>query len=33
MSNRDAVKMSEDEVAAFLRGNKKVQVAPMGLPT
>jgi PPOX class probable F420-dependent enzyme len=35
MSNRDAVKMSEDEVAAFLRGNKKVQVAtvnPDGSP-
>ena len=35
MSNREAVKMSEDEVEAFLRGAKKVQVAtvnPDGSP-
>jgi PPOX class probable F420-dependent enzyme len=35
MSNRDAVKMSEEEVEVFLRGAKKVQVAtvnPDGSP-
>jgi PPOX class probable F420-dependent enzyme len=30
MSSRDAVRMSDDEVAAFLAGNLKVQVATAG---